>query len=78
VLEAARRLVAAGVLRQPEEVYHLRLEDLEATAEPDRLPAEETDRLRRVVGQRAARRAELAGAPMIGPGPDVLRPAPAR
>jgi pyruvate,water dikinase len=72
VLEAGRRLVAAGVLREPEEVYHLRLEELESLGEPDRLPAEETDRLRRVVGQRAARRAELAGVPMISSA--ALRP----
>jgi phosphohistidine swiveling domain-containing protein len=72
VLEAGRRLVAAGILREPEEVYHLRLEELECMGEPDRLPVEEANSLRRVVGQRAARRAELAGVPMISAA--ALRP----
>jgi rifampicin phosphotransferase len=72
LLEAGRRLVAAGILREPEDVYHLRLEELESMAEPDRLPVEEANSLRRVVGQRAARRAELAGVPMISPA--ALRP----
>ena len=70
--EAGRRLVGAGVLREPDEVYHLRLEELEAAGEPDRLPPEEVDRLRALVRQRAARRAELAGVPMISAA--ALRP----
>jgi rifampicin phosphotransferase len=70
--EAGRQLVGAGVLREPDEVYHLRLEELEAAGEPDRLPPEDIDRLRALVRQRAARRAELAGVPMISAA--ALRP----
>ena len=70
--EAGRRLVGAGVLREPDEVYHLRLEELEAAGEPEGLPPEEVDRLRALVRQRAARRAELAGVPMISAA--ALRP----
>ena len=65
LLEAGRRLAAAGVLASPADVFHLRLEELEAMAEPDRLPGAEADRIRALVRARADRRAELAGVPML-------------
>jgi len=65
LLEAGHRLAAAGVLPRAEDVFHLRLEELEAVTEPDRLPAVTADWMRGVAAARAARRAELAGVPMI-------------
>jgi phosphohistidine swiveling domain-containing protein len=65
LLEAGNRLVAAGVLRDREEVLHLRLEELEAIPDPLRLAPDDADRLRALARQRSARRAELAGVPLI-------------
>jgi rifampicin phosphotransferase len=76
LLEADRRLAAAGVLPKAEEVFHLRLAELEALTEPDGLSAVEADRMRRVAAARAARRAELAGVPMIAAA-NLLEPAAA-
>jgi len=65
LLEAGRRLAAAGVLADAEDIFHLRMEELEAVADPDRLPAADADRLCAAAVARAARRAELAGVPML-------------
>jgi phosphohistidine swiveling domain-containing protein len=65
LLEAGRRLAAGGVLADVEDVFHLRLEELEAVTDPDDLTAVEADRLRTAVRDRATRRAELAGIPML-------------
>ena len=67
LLEAGRRLCAAGVLDTPEDVYHLRLEELEAIVDVSRIEPRERDRLRDVMRRRAARREELAGVPLIDP-----------
>ncbi|WP_448609203.1 PEP/pyruvate-binding domain-containing protein [Geodermatophilus sp. URMC 60] len=64
-MEAGSRLAAVGVLALPEDVFHLRLEELEHCADPPRLTPHDADRLRTLVRARSARRAELAGAPMI-------------
>jgi pyruvate,water dikinase len=48
LLEAGRRLAAAGVLPKAEDVFHLRLAELEALTEPDGLTAVEADRMRSV------------------------------
>lgn len=58
LLEIGGRLVAAGVLDRPEDVFHLRLAELEAG--PD-------GRLRQLARTRAARRDELAGVRLIDP-----------
>ncbi|KAA5836332.1 phosphoenolpyruvate synthase [Saccharopolyspora hirsuta] len=63
LLEIGRRLVGAGVLDEPEQVFHLRLEELEATDDPAR-----AERLRGLVAARSARREELAGVRLIDPG----------
>lgn len=83
VLEMGARLAAAGALKDPQDVLHLRLEELEALAEP----TAETARLRTLVRERAARRAELEGVPLIAtsalfphpvdPGDALLTGAPA-
>jgi rifampicin phosphotransferase len=65
LLEAGRRLTAAGVLSNAEDAFHLRLEELEAVTDPDRLTAAEADRLRAAARDRATRRAELAHVPML-------------
>ena len=67
LLEAGRRLGTAGVLDTPEDVYHLRLEELEAIADASHLDPSERDRLRDLMRRRAARREELAGVPLIDP-----------
>jgi rifampicin phosphotransferase len=76
LLEAGRRLAAAGVLPKAEDVFHLRLAELEALTEPDGLSAAEADRMRSIAAARAARRAELAGVPMIAAA-NLLEPAAA-
>jgi len=65
LLEAGRRLAAAGVLAEAEDIFHLRLEELDAMTEPDRLPTADAVRLRAAARARATRRAELAGIPML-------------
>jgi rifampicin phosphotransferase len=65
LLEAGRRLSEAGVLSKAEDVYHLNLEELEALPGPDHLAAADADRIRTIARDRAARRAELAGVPML-------------
>jgi rifampicin phosphotransferase len=65
LLEAGRRLEVAGILSEAEDVFHLNLDELEAMVAPDRLSSVDADRLRATASDRATRRAELAGAPMI-------------
>jgi rifampicin phosphotransferase len=65
LLEAGRRLAEAGVLPEAEEVFHLNLEELEVLPAPDQLAVDEADRIRTTARDRAARRAELAGVPML-------------
>ena len=72
--ESGRRLAAAGVLEDPEDVVHLRWEEISAIRDPDALPAEASRELRRAVRRRAARRAELHGVPLL----DAARVFPAR
>ena len=67
VLEMGRRLAEAGVLREPDDVLHLRLEELEGITDPATLAAADAERLRAAVRARSARRAELAGVPLIAP-----------
>lgn len=62
LLEIGRRLVEAGVLDEPEQVFHLRLEELEAVSDPAA-----GQRLRVLVAARSARREELSGVRLIDP-----------
>jgi pyruvate,water dikinase len=65
LLEIGRRLVDAGILATPEDLFHLRLEELEPLASswpPDR---HTVDALRETVQQRSARRAQLANTPLL-------------
>ncbi|RBQ20408.1 phosphoenolpyruvate synthase [Spongiactinospora rosea] len=67
LLEIGRRLCEVGVLDDAEEVFHLRLEELEEIADPQVLKGAAGGRLRSAVRARAARRAELAGVPLLDP-----------
>ncbi|WP_336245522.1 PEP/pyruvate-binding domain-containing protein [Nonomuraea sp. SYSU D8015] len=61
LVELGRRLRDEGVLDEPEDVFHLRLEELEAIRDPAEA------RLRDLVRARAAKREELAGVRLIDP-----------
>ena len=52
------------MLALPEDIFHLRLEELEHCADPPRLTPDDANRLRTLL-RPVGRRAELAGAPMI-------------
>lgn len=79
LLEIGRRLgkaeilAGAGVLHAPEEVFHLRLEEVEAMGDPGSLSRDQAERWRATVRDRMARREALAGIPMLDPA--VLFPA---
>ncbi|MFG1696354.1 PEP/pyruvate-binding domain-containing protein [Nonomuraea sp. NPDC049309] len=64
VLEMGRRLAAARLLDAPEDVFHLRLAELERLRGTDDPAAA---RLREVVRKRAAKREELSGVRLIDP-----------
>ena len=65
LLEMGRRLCDVGVLDEPEDVFHLRLEELEEIDEPSAIV--EPEKLRATVRTRSARREELTGVPLIDP-----------
>ncbi len=66
LLELGRRLTDVGVLDTPEDVFHLKLGELEAVGvwpPPEGL----TDRLRGIVVRRKVRRAALEATPLVDP-----------
>jgi phosphohistidine swiveling domain-containing protein len=65
VLELGQRLQQAGVLSAPEEVFHLRLAELEPLGEPWPPQDETRQRIRELVARRKARRAALVGQPLF-------------
>lgn len=65
LLEMGRRLCDVGTLDKPEDVFHLRLEELETIYDPAKLT--DPERLRATVRVRSARREELAGVRLIDP-----------
>ncbi len=65
LLEMGRRLRDVGVIEEPEEVFHLRLEELEAIDDPSTIA--DAGKLRAAVRTRSARRQELAGVRLIDP-----------
>lgn len=67
LLEIGRRLRDAGVLRETDEVFHLRLDEIEAIRDLDALGEETRERLRGLVVTRAAKREELSGVRLIDP-----------
>lgn len=66
-LELGRRLADAGALDSPEEVFHLRLEELEPLGEPWPPPPATLERIRTLVARRKAKRESLAGKPLFDP-----------
>ncbi|HEX6074229.1 MAG TPA: PEP/pyruvate-binding domain-containing protein [Micromonosporaceae bacterium] len=67
LLEIGRRLRDVGVLQEPEDVFHLRLEELEAISDVAGLREADRHRLRSLVRARSTRRDELAGIRLIDP-----------
>ncbi|MEU6728282.1 PEP/pyruvate-binding domain-containing protein [Nonomuraea wenchangensis] len=67
LVELGRRLCAAGLLDRPEDVFHLRLEELEAIGGEAALTGPDGARLRELARTRAAKREELAGVRLIDP-----------
>lgn len=65
LLEIGARLQDAGAIDEPFDVFHLRWEEVAAVRDVARISPSETERLRMLVAQRAARRAELAGIPIV-------------
>jgi pyruvate,water dikinase len=64
--ELGRRLVAAGVIDDARDVYHLRFAELAAITDDDgALPASVRQRYRPLVQARAAKRRELEGIPLL-------------
>ncbi|GAA2202958.1 PEP/pyruvate-binding domain-containing protein [Sinomonas flava] len=64
-MELGRRLVAAGAIDAPEDVFHLRLEELRALRPPEVMDDVERSRVRDLAARRAAIRREYAGVPML-------------
>ncbi|MEU6798711.1 PEP/pyruvate-binding domain-containing protein [Nonomuraea wenchangensis] len=67
LVELGRRLCAAGLLDRPEDVFHLRLEELEAIGGEAAPTGPDGARLRELARTRAAKREELAGVRLIDP-----------
>lgn len=65
LLEIGERLRDAGVLDEPFDVFHLRWDEVAAVRDVQRIPPDEVERLRALATQRAAKRAELAGIPIV-------------
>ncbi|WP_344784940.1 PEP/pyruvate-binding domain-containing protein [Microbacterium kribbense] len=65
ILEIGRRLHAVGLLDAAEDVLHLRLEEIATIADPATVLPQQAALLRQLVAQRAAKRAQLAGIPLI-------------
>jgi pyruvate,water dikinase len=66
-LELGRRLVQAGTLDKVEDVFHLKLNELEALGESWPPSEQASAQIRRLVARRKAKRESLAHKPMIDP-----------
>ena len=65
LLSLGRRLQAAEIIDRPDEVFHLRFEELCTIADPARLTSGDRDRWRSLVIARTAKRHELAAVPLL-------------
>ncbi len=74
-LELGRRLQQAGALVTPQEVFHLRLAELEPLGEPWPPAGETLNQIRALVARRKTRRIALAGQPIFDPRWLVKEPA---
>jgi pyruvate,water dikinase len=66
-LEMGARLVRAGILDAPEDILHLRLEELKEIRSEDALPASLVEALRASMMHRRRERAALDSIPMVDP-----------
>jgi rifampicin phosphotransferase len=66
-LELGRRLHQADALASADDVFHLRLEELEALGEPWPLSKETCAEIRALAARRQAKRESLASTPMVDP-----------
>ncbi|HEX2032781.1 MAG TPA: PEP-utilizing enzyme, partial [Chloroflexota bacterium] len=73
-LELGRRLVDARVLDQPEDVFHLTLEELEDAGRRWPPAPQTAQRLAGTVADRKARREALAGVPFVDPDSPASQP----
>jgi phosphohistidine swiveling domain-containing protein/putative Ca2+/H+ antiporter (TMEM165/GDT1 family) len=67
LLDLGRRLCEGGVLSDAADVNHLRFEELTAMADGGALAGDDRERYRRLVLERAAKRRELEGIPLLDP-----------
>lgn len=67
LLEFGRRMVRAGVLDVREDVFHLKLDELERVGATWPPPARLAEKLRALVARRKERRAALEGKPLFDP-----------
>lgn len=65
ILEIGGRLCEVGLLDEVDDVFHLRLEEVAGISDPTNMPVKQAAELRARIRQRAAKRAELAGVPLI-------------
>lgn len=65
LLQIGERLWHAGILQNPQEVFHLRWNELTGISDPEMIPSGHLERLRSAITTRSAKRAELAGVPMF-------------
>jgi pyruvate,water dikinase len=79
LLEAGRRLAQSGVLAEPHDIFHLKLDEVRQLSGPASLSPEQQSKLRQLVRDRRRKRAEFGEAPLISPAtlyPGLARPAP--
>ncbi len=65
ILEIGGRLGEVGLLDEVDDVFHLRLEEVAGISDPTNMPVKQAAELRARIRQRAAKRSELAGVPLI-------------
>ena len=65
ILEIGARLRDAGIVDEVDDVFHLRFEEVARICDPEDVPDKQAADLRTLIRQRAAKRAELAGVPLI-------------
>jgi len=67
LLDLGRRLASAGALEVPEDVFHLRLDELEGVGGTWPPPPQLINELRALVARRKEKRAALEGTPLVDP-----------
>jgi pyruvate,water dikinase len=65
LIEAGSRLTTAGALTEPQDVFHLRLAEIEAIPDAGNLEKAEVDELRTLLRSRSVKREQLAATAMV-------------